>query len=169
MTRSCIAPLGAVLLIACGPAQNGGVDTANPPAAVVSSDSRVTMERGPCYGACPVYSVAIAADGTVTFDGERHVEATGTSTQRIEPAAAAELLRSLDADGFFELADRYVYKEAACGLYHTDAPVVTLTLVLDGRTKTVQHDQGCRDAPESLGRMQSRIDSVAGVSRWIGR
>lgn len=163
-----IGPLGALLLAACSPAQNGGVDSADPPAAAVSSESRVTMERGPCYGTCPVYSVAIAADGTVTFDGERHVASTGTMTHRIESAAAAALLQSLAADGFYELADTYVYKAAACGMYHTDAPTVTLTLVLDGRTKTVQHDQGCRDAPESLNRMQARIDSVAGVSRWIG-
>lgn len=173
MTRACIAPragvLGAALLAACTPAQNGSVENGDPPAAAVSSESHVTLERGPCYGTCPVYSVAIDADGAVTFEGQRHVESTGTSTHRIDSSAAAALMHSLEAEGFFDLADRYVYKAAACGPYHTDAPVVKLTLVLDGRTKTVEHDQGCQDAPESLGRMQARIDSVAGVSRWIGR
>lgn len=161
--------VGVALLAACTPAQNGSVENGDPPAAAVSSESRVTLERGPCYGTCPVYSVAVDADGGVTFEGERHVASTGTSTHTIEPAAAAALMQSLAADGFFELSDRYVYKAAACGPYHTDAPVVTLTLVLDGRTKTVEHDYGCQGAPASLGRMQARIDSVAGVSRWIGR
>lgn len=167
--RTWIVPGASLLLAACSPAQNGGAENADPPASAVSTDARITMARGPCYGTCPVYSVAITADGTVTFSGERHVDSTGTRTHRIEAPAAAALMQNLATDGFFELADRYAYKDASCGLYHTDAPTVTLSLLLNGRTKTVQHDQGCRDAPESLNRMQARIDSVAGVARWIGR
>ncbi len=46
---------------------------------------------------------------------------------------------------------------------------MTLTVKLDGRTRTVEHDHGCADAPAALRAMQERVDSVAGVARWVGR
>lgn len=153
---------------ACSPAQNGTVDGSHPPSAVVDADSYIEMQRLPCFGTCPVYSVRIVADGTVTFDGERFVEATGVSTATIEPAAAAHLMHELVAGGFNELPARYTHDAKDCGSYHTDAPRVILTLRMSGREKTVEHDYGCSDAPESLRRMQTLVDSVAGVARWIG-
>lgn len=153
--------------VGCTPAQNGSVDQADPPAAVVSADSRITMQRLPCFGTCPVYTVDVAADGTVTFTGDRFVEVTGTSTGMIEPAAVAALVQSLVADGFFEMEDRYTDDAKVCGLYHTDAPRVKLTLRTEGRLKMVEHDYGCSDAPDRLREMQERVDSVAGVSRWV--
>ena len=162
------AAVMSMLAAACTPAQNGSVDQVDPPAAVVSPDSRITMQRLPCFGTCPVYTVDIAADGIVTFTGERFVEVTGTSTARIEAAAAAALIQSLVADNFFDLEDRYTDDAKVCGSYHTDAPRVRLTVRTDSRTKTVEHDYGCSDAPDRLRDMQERVDSVAGVTRWTG-
>lgn len=153
---------------ACTPAQNGGVENGDPSSAVVSSDSRVTMERLPCYGTCPVYRVDVAADGAVTFTGERYVDSIGTRSHRIEPGEAAALMHDLVAGGFFDLADDYTQDAKACGMYHTDAPRVNLTVRVDGRSKTVEHDYGCGGAPASLRSLQERVDSVAGVSRWVG-
>jgi hypothetical protein len=153
---------------ACTPAQNGGPENAGPPSAVVSSDSRVSMERLPCFGTCPVYRVAIAADGAVTFAGERYVDTIGTASHRIEPGEAAALMHALVDGGFFDLADDYTQGAKECGMYHTDAPRVNLTVRVDGRSKTVQHDYGCGGAPPSLRSLQERVDSVAGVSRWVG-
>lgn len=151
---------------ACAPAQNGS--PGDGAAAAVSGDSRITMQRLPCYGTCPVYRVTIAADGTVTFDGERHVAASGTHTATVAAADAAALMRELDAAGFFGLEEKYVYPAQACGSYHTDAPRVLLTLVLDGRSRTVEHDHGCGGAPALLRTLQDRVDEVAGTARWIG-
>lgn len=158
----------SALLLACTPAQNGSVERGDRPAAVVSADSRVTMQRMPCFGTCPVYTVDIAADGTVTFTGERFVEVTGTSTAMIDAAAAAALIQNLVAAGFYELEDRYTDDAKVCGSYHTDAPRVRLMLRTEGRVKTVEHDYGCSDVPVRLREMQERVDSVAGVTRWTG-
>lgn len=153
---------------ACTPAQNGDVEAGGTPSAVVTPDSRVTMERLPCFGTCPVYRVEIAADGAVTFTGERYVDSVGTRSHRIEPGEAADLMHDLVDGGFFDLADDYTQGAKECGMYHTDAPRVNLTVRVDGRSKTVQHDYGCGGAPPSLRSLQERVDSVAGVSRWVG-
>lgn len=158
----------AATLAACSPAQNGTADGANQPAAVVSADSRVTMQRMPCFGTCPVYTVDITADGAVRFTGENFVDSTGTRTAAIAPDSAAALMREMIARGFHDFADRYTHEAKECGSYHTDAPRVILTLNAGGRVKTVEHDYGCSDAPDELRALQERVDSVAGVRRWVG-
>lgn len=163
-----IAAAAGVLGAACSPAQNGGMETGERPADVVSSDSHISMQRLPCYGTCPVYRVDIAANGTVTFHGERFVDTTGTATRNIEPRDVAALLRELRSGGFFDLAGRYTHGAKECGQYHTDAARVNLTVRLDGREKTVEHDYGCNGAPVELRVLQERVDSVAGVVRWVG-
>ena len=164
-----LAIVSTVLLGACSPAQNGTLDGADVPGAVVSADARVTMERQPCFGTCPVYKVDVDAAGVVTFRGERFVETTGTAVDSIGAETAAELVREMVAGGFFQFAERYTHGEAACGSYHTDAPRVILTLRTGGRTRTVEHDYGCSDVPPELRVMQERVDEVAGVAQWVGR
>lgn len=171
-TRESIATLAlctvAGMAAACSPAQNGTADGANQPAAVVSADSRVTMQRMPCFGTCPVYTVEILADGTVRFTGENFVDSIGTRTAAIAPDSAAALMQELIARGFHDFADRYTHEAKECGSYHTDAPRVILALRTGGRVKSVEHDHGCSDAPDELRALQDRVDSVAGVRRWVG-
>ncbi|HEX6132777.1 MAG TPA: DUF6438 domain-containing protein [Longimicrobiales bacterium] len=161
------AVLAALAAGACTPAQNGtGNDL--PRSDVVSGDSQVTLERRPCFGTCPVYTVVIAADGTVTFTGVQHVDTVGTATATIGDAAAAALMNELVDAGFLELDDDYTMDAKGCGPYHTDAPTVITTLRVDGRTKRIEHDHGCGGAPATLRALEERVDSVASVSRWVG-
>lgn len=153
----------AIALGACAPP---GASPPPAPDSVTQTDAQVTMQRLPCYGTCPVYSVRVGSDGMVVFDGERHVDSLGTRSGRIPQADAVALLRDLEESGFFELHSRYTYPEKECGAYHTDAPRVILTLVRHGRTATVEHDYGCTGAPPLLRRLQEQVDSVAGVARW---
>lgn len=150
---------------ACGPRapQVPAPDSAS------TANSAVTLERGPCFGTCPVYRVSLAGDGTVGFVGTRFVSRMGTDTSRVAPEVVNRLVQSLDAAGFFALADAYVPDAAACGLYHTDAPTVSITVRVPGRDKTVRHDHGCAGAPAELTRLEHLIDSVAGTARWTGR
>lgn len=167
MRTMAVFAVTAGVLAGCTPAQNGAADGI-PPASIVSNDSRVSLERQPCFGFCPIYRVSIDAAGLVTFEGERHVDSTGTRTRQIDPTTAAALMNELSSKGFFELDSAYTMGAKNCGPYHTDAPRVILTLNLNGREKTVEHDYGCQGAPPSLRAMQERVDSVAGVSRWVG-
>jgi hypothetical protein len=160
---------GIALLTACAPAQNGTIENGGDTGSLVSADSRVSLERTPCYGTCPVYRVAITADGTVSFNGERHTMTTGTATAQIEPQRVAALLRQIEAAGFFGMSPKYTMNDKACGLYHTDAPTVILDVTLNGRTHRVEHDLGCGGAPEQLRGLQAKVDSVAGTARWIER
>lgn len=152
-------------LAACGPR---AADVPEP-AAASSPATVVTLERGPCFGTCPVYRVSLAGDGKVDFTGIRFVTPVGADTSRVAPEEVGRLVSSLDSAGYFALADEYLANSPACGRYATDAPSVTTSVRSGTRSKTVRHDQGCAAAPRALTAMERLIDSVAGTARWTGR
>ena len=129
----------------------------------------VSLERGSCYGTCPVYTVSVDRSGAVRFEGRRFVADTGVFTA-IAPAARVDsLLAELEAGGFFRLVDRYGMGEPGCDRYATDLPTVIIEVRVGGRTKRVEHDHGCAGAPAALSAMERRIDEVTGVEQWVGR
>jgi hypothetical protein len=163
--RPAVAPLLALASLACS--GRPGATTADSAATPAPNPPAVTLERAPCFGTCPVYQVSIWRNGTVRFVGRRHVAYAGEVTESIPPARVDSLVAELKAGGYFDFADKYLFDEPACGQYATDSPVVVTSLSVDGRTKEIRHDYGCRAAPRELGRLEQRIDEVAGSKRWI--
>jgi hypothetical protein len=159
------ALLALTLLAGCG-RRSSEVPT---PEADSSTTTMVTLERGPCFGTCPVYRVSLDGEGRVDFVGTRFVSREGADTSRVAPDQVGRLVDSLDAAGYFALADQYVPDSPACGRYATDAPTVTTSVQSNGRSKTVRHDHGCAGAPAALAGMERLIDSIAGTARWTAR
>ncbi len=62
------------------------------------SDSEivVTIQRTACFGACPVYSAQIYADGTVIYDGKDFVKITGKKQHKISEDRVRELLKAFE-------------------------------------------------------------------------
>jgi Domain of unknown function (DUF6438) len=142
---------------------------ASPGPSADASAVRITLERGPCFGTCPVYSVTLDGSGAVLFEGRRFVADTGISTGRVPPARIDSLVAELTAGGYFEFADRYRAGEPGCERYATDLPSVNTEVRIGGRSKRIEHDHGCMGAPQALTALEGRIDSAAGVARWIRR
>jgi Domain of unknown function (DUF6438) len=163
----------ASLVAACARPAPPGTSAAGPSATAgqASADSavRVTLERGPCFGTCPVYAVTLDGSGAVLFEGRRFVANTGISTGSVPSARVDSLVAELIAGGYFDFADRYRAGEPGCERYATDLPSVITEVRAGGRRKRIEHDHGCMDAPEALTVLEGRIDSVAGVARWIRR
>lgn len=168
--RAAAAVLGVLAVAAgCSPPR-ADVPTSGPRARVGTVDSvRISLERRPCFGACPVYTVTLDGSGAVRFDGRRFVKDTGTVTDTL-PAVRVDSLRAeLEAAGYFGFADRYVMGQPACERYATDLPTVITEVRIGPRAKRVEHDHGCAGAPARLTALERRIDEVAGVGRWVGR
>jgi hypothetical protein len=128
----------------------------------------ITLERTPCFGACPVYRVTISRSGLVRDEGKRFVADSGVDSARISADSVAGLLSELQKGGYFELDERYVSGAPACGQYATDLPTAITSIDDGSRSKRVQHDHGCTEAPKTLVGMEKRIDQVAGTGRWTG-
>lgn len=165
--RAAVALCGLAL---AGCAANGAVpdsSAATPDAA--PAFTRVTLERKPCFGTCPVYRVAVTEDGAVVFEGLQHVDSVGRFAGRIDAQRVAALARLFDEHDYFALDDRYAYGEPNCPQYGTDAPTVITSITSGDRSKRVEHDLGCAGVPQRLHDLERGIDEIVGTSRWIRR
>lgn len=155
LRRTYLGMLAALALSACAMAPAPTPENAGP--------VEITLERTPCFGFCPDYSVTISGDGDVLYEGRRFVAVTGEQHGQISAADVQRLLARFDAIGFDNLENEY-------RAHVTDLPTTTITLIRNGRSKSVL-DYGGTSAgmPESVRELQAEIDRVANTGRWVLR
>jgi uncharacterized protein DUF6438 len=117
----------------------------------------VTLRRGPCFGACPMYEVALVADGMATWDGERFVDRLGRHQGRVDVNDFERLARFIQRAGFFDWEPEYLGNA-------TDLPDYFLTAVAGGRTKTVR--QNGVDDPPDFWVVAALVDGLAAAVDW---
>ncbi len=66
-----------------------------------------SLERTPCFGKCPAYTVTIYRSGYATYEGRTHAPRQGRHTGRVDRATLETLLAKADAIGYFGLEDSY--------------------------------------------------------------
>ena len=151
---------------------NKGVHAMIPKSIFVAAQGRndlITLERGACFGPCPIYQVTIASDGTVTFAGRNYVKTKGTATAQIKSEDFNQLVSEFEKLNYFSLRDQYVNTSDGCNGFMTDMPSVKTSISLNGRSKSVSHYYGCR-GPEiisALTALERKIDEIAGTEKWI--
>jgi hypothetical protein len=127
------------------------------PAARAQDPVRITMTRTACFGVCPVYTVTMRGDGSVSYEGLAHVRVTGKHAWSIDPIAVLTLARDIEKAGFFEMKDDYT-------ALISDLPTTTVTVASGARSKTIKEYYG---APAALKEIEARIDSVSGVRGYV--
>lgn len=115
----------------------------------------VALERGACFGACPIYRVEVFTDGRVRFQGERFVQVTEPVEAKLSEAQLQALTARLERGGFAWKS--YERRDA------TDMPTVVLTW----KGQTLRHYQGDQSAPPELTQLEDDLDALIGTARWI--
>lgn len=177
--------LVAALLGACWT----GADPATAPPAVSNRAResreplplRVKLERTPCFGECPAYTVVVYGDGRVEWTGHSNVAAVGSRQGRVTRSELEELSRRIDRARFFERNEHgdipaqpectttgsmtsctFSASVSIC----TDTSHAVLTVKRDGRIHTIDNDH-CIQRPE-LDALEDFIDRIAATEGWIG-
>ena len=122
----------------------------------------ITIERGACYGTCPIYSAQISGDGTVVYNGIENVKVKGKKRFKIPKAKVQELVKAFENINYFSLKDKYETDEN--GMRIADLPPVTTSISLKGKTKKVIHNYG---APKELRELENKIDEAADLKKLI--
>jgi hypothetical protein len=117
----------------------------------------VTLRRGPCFGACPVYEVRLGSDGTATWDGERFVERLGRFRGEVDGNDFAHLAGFVERSGFFHWDSEYVG-------HVSDLPDYRLTVESAGGTKSVR--QNGVDEPADFWVIAALVDGIAAAIDW---
>jgi hypothetical protein len=110
----------------------------------------IEMEKTPCYGYCPVYTLKIDQTGKGIFEGVENTNFVGLFTFRLRKEEIAGLRSAFEQAGFFELKDRY-YKNV------TDLPTIYLSYKFEGREKKIMDYYG---APQELKDLEERIEAL---------
>jgi len=117
-----------------------------------------------------VYAVDIARNGTGSFIGKEHVIAKGVHGIELTPADIALLSSVLDRSGFWSLNGRYQSEEDGCEAVATDQPGLSISVVRQGKAKTVVFYHGCQGAKiprEALNWLANTIDYLANTHPLI--
>ena len=126
-------------------------------------DILITIERGGCFGECPVYSATIFSDGTVVYDGQHFVKVEGTRTHKIAKERIEKLITAFEKAGYFDLKNEYRVDEN--GISVTDMPTTTTSFNYNGKRKQVVDYY---HSPKKLIDLETEIEELAGLFEYIG-
>lgn len=133
-------------------------------AQTVPDDFVITLERS-CSAECAIYKVSIDAKGNIEFEGLEFTRVLGRQTAKIQPSLVADLFKTVQRIGFFELRNRYVSIPNPDGSETTvthPLPVL-VTVTANGKSKRIENKLG---GPTGLAELERQIDETAGTSRW---
>jgi len=117
----------------------------------------VTLQRGACFGSCPIYEVTLAADGAATWHGERFVDRVGDYQGQADLNDVGRLNRFVSRAGFLGWEPEYVANV-------TDLPNYFLTVVTEEQTRTVR--QYGVDEPADFWVIATLVDHIAESVDW---
>jgi hypothetical protein len=122
----------------------------------------ITLERTPCFGTCPAYTVTIMDDGTVIYEGQNFVETMGEQTSEIDPETVASMVEAFTNAGYFEWDEAYDTQTVS------DLPTVTTSVTRDGETHRIVRYTGDTSAPLALPYLEWWIDVMTNSQLWTG-
>lgn len=114
-------------------------------------DSRITMEKGACYGTCPVYSITISGTGKAEYEGRQFVDRVGTYEKQLNPREISQLFNAFECANFFDFQSEYTADIS-------DLPTTWVTFEHRGFKRKVKDYY---QAPEELKKLEKMIEDIA--------
>ncbi|WP_213981465.1 DUF6438 domain-containing protein [Sphingomonas sp. dw_22] len=167
MRQWVILGVAAAALGGCIPPGRGPGEAGGP--VPIEGDS-ITYATGPCFGACPVYSVTVRPDGSGVFTGMRFTAVSGerrfTLTRAQYDAFAARLAPYRPASGRV----RYAPGEPNCGQAATDMPSLDITWTRAiGDSQSLYFYFGCdREKNRAMGQALGGAADALPIAALIG-
>jgi len=124
-----------------------------------------------------MYTLKITADGVVIYYGKQFIRRRGKVVSKISQEQLRQLISDFDKANYFSLRERYAHPEDGCAGSGIDYPSAITSMRVNGRSKTITHDYGCRERPadgsvgqvypKELYELERRIDEITGTKQWI--
>lgn len=121
----------------------------------------IKLQRGPCFGPCPIYKVTIYGNGTVIYIGKEFVKTKGKHKINIGDGKIRELISEFEKIHYFQLKGSYEDEEVSC------SSTTITSIAINGKTKTIRHYHGDSSAPEKLTYLEDKIDEIINSNQWI--
>jgi hypothetical protein len=115
-----------------------------------------TIERGSCFGKCPVYVMEIYKDGKVLYEGKRYTKKVGIYRKNIEMKEVKAIAKAFGTEKFMTFDDEYSSDIQ-------DLPSVTISYH-DGTTR--KRVIGKDRKPGGFIKLQSMLEKLADSDDW---
>lgn len=116
-----------------------------------------SIERTPCFGTCPIYTMEIYDSGYTEYRGRRFVDNVGRFYAKVDQGKLQAIRDKAIEIGYFDMQDEYPSEIA-------DFPSTITTVKIDGKRKRIFNKQ---NAPRKLNEFQSYIDTLFSDVKWI--
>jgi len=114
----------------------------------------MTLQRDPCFGLCPVYTLVIYADGNIVRTGIANVDKIGVSVIKVDASAVESVIQQAQALGYFDWQDAYDKQ------VKTDQVTVTTSIRSQDQAKQIIRYNGDPNAPVGLLWIEDSIDQL---------
>lgn len=119
-------------------------------------DKVVSMNMGPCFGNCPVYTLTVYDNGIVAYQGERFTDRQGVYIRDIGRSALKSLKQELVTANLWKFANAFRSQIP-------DLPTVTIEYFEDGRSKVIRGKDG---RPPQVLKIQELLEQIANEGDW---
>ncbi|MBL3654947.1 DUF6438 domain-containing protein [Fulvivirga sediminis] len=119
-------------------------------------DPVIKMEKTPCFGTCPVYTIEIFADNTAKLHAVQHLPLEGNYIAEMSDSQLNSLVSAFEGGEFFAYEKEYTANIS-------DMPTTYLTFNHNGRVKKVKDYHG---APESLKILEKQVAELVDILEW---
>ena len=130
-------------------------------AEIASQDTVITLERRPCHGSCPVYTLLVLGNGSVFYHGRIYVETKGIYITKVDQKVISDLILAFETADYFSLDDDL----GGCAL---GSAAVFTSIKLGEKYRKIYHDHACKGiATSQLTALEETIDSILNTEQWI--
>ncbi len=119
-------------------------------------DKLVEISKSACFGRCPVYTMVVYSNGTISYDGKDNTEKRGLYSKQISDNQLKELKKFLETAKLEQFQDGY--KSLV-----PDLPTVTITYYGGEYEKRIVGKDG---RPEIVIELEERLDAIANAGGW---
>lgn len=117
-----------------------------------------SIEKSPCFGQCPVYTMKIYNNGVVKYSGKNFVTRTGNYVMEISRDQMLAFINKANSIKYMEMDDTYDNPRV------TDVPSATTSIVIDRKRKQVKRRFGY---PKELIEYEKLFDDLLNSNKWI--
>jgi hypothetical protein len=136
----------------------------------------ISMERSICFGECPSYSLHVEGNGHIFYEGGKHTKIQGQHEAQMSQEDYQDLIQAFETYNFNRLVAEYhnavnpiCTENAIENAFSsaTDAPTVTIKIMVNGRLTEIDHYHGDFYAPSELRELEDSIDDLTESNRWV--
>ena len=151
-----MAALAGLVFVACSAGRETAQERSRYGGPEAADSLFYHIERTPCFGRCPAYTIDLYRSGYAVYEGRSNVELSGRHTTRFGPRTLEEILEEAERIGLFTMQDKYDAQV-------TDLPTTHLHVVSGDRDKTILARY---HVPATLKAFTIHVDSLLLQADW---